>query len=483
MTEHVRTTYRRHRWETWVLATILVLTMAAIAIPIASGTEGKTYELTVAPAATCASPATARVTVKNTASPQALGSIEIYFPPNTVASAQPGSVRTNQTSSAQPLRRDIVALDNFNVAAGASKSVTVTFNAGVTFNTAITAVAKQSNRFNDSSGSANTFSISGGFPTLKIVTCVTVSGRVYQDRNLDNVYTTGAGAFLNADVPKAWTVKLYAKNVGASSYVVVQTKTSDGIPPNPSDPLDPGRFWFTQVPTQSDYKICVTATTPPDSNSMWSIQPPPASLGNIECGPITTTTPGGPNTSANQLPDLRANALTQDFLVVPVVGPVGRSTPSTTVGGYTVDPSSNSTKANDFYVQDTWVDSQGRTNFRFSPITACPPSCPAGDIYLLETLESDVTLASLGGKQVQLRYDDAPPFLDVDLKPMPYCLKDPRTGQPTGSLATSGVLGTNVDSTPATSCIVEASQLVVAGAKVETVYTVYTSYDGGRQIG
>ena len=70
--------------------------------------------------------------------------------------------------------------------------------------------------------------LQGSFPTLKIVTCVTVSGRVYQDRNLDNVYTTGTGAFLNSDVPKAWTVKLYAKDVGAptSSYALLKTTTS-----------------------------------------------------------------------------------------------------------------------------------------------------------------------------------------------------------------------------------------------------------------
>jgi len=65
---------------------------------------------------------------------------------------------------------------------------------------------------------------------------------------------------------------------------------------------------------------------------------------------------------------------------------------------------------------------------------------------------------------------------------MPYCLIDPRESG--GALATNGVLGTNFDGTPATSCIVEASQSVVAGdGDVHAVYLVYTAYDGGRQVG
>ena len=74
----------------------------------------------------------------------------------------------------------------------------------MTFSTTITAVVKQSNKFNDSSGGANLFSIEGAFPTLKHRAPASPSpGRVYQDRNLDNVYTTGTGAFDDSDLPKA----------------------------------------------------------------------------------------------------------------------------------------------------------------------------------------------------------------------------------------------------------------------------------------
>lgn len=469
MTQHVRTSYRNHRKTTWALAFALIALIAAVVIPIASGGGGKTYTLTATPSATCASPASTVVTIKNTGSPQSLGSAEIYFPPNTVASTTLGILRSNTTSSAQSQNKDIVAIDGLNLAPGVSRQITVTFKAGVTFNTTITAAAKQANRFNDSSGTANLFDIQGSFPTLKIVTCVTVSGRVFQDRNLDNTYTTGQGAFLNSDVPKAWNVNLYGKDVGtpATSYTLVRTTISSSAD---------GAYTLSQVPTATDYKVCVTARGT-DASSKWALQLP---TGNTDCAPIST---GGPTTAANPLPNLSADAPNQDFQVVPVVGPFGGDTDSSTAGGYTVDASSNSDKADAFYVQDTWTDSLGRTNFRFSPITACtPPNCPSGKIYLLETLTADVPISGLGGKQVAIRYDDAPPFLDADLKPMPYCLIDPRHAD--GTLTTSGVLGTNSDGSPATSCIVTGSQTVdVSTGKVHTVYTVYTSYDGGRQVG
>lgn len=461
MTQHVRTGYRRHRRATWALVLGLAAVVAAVVIPLAQAAD-KTYTLTATPSATCASPASTVVTIKNTGSPQSLGSAEIYFPPNTVATVSSGVLKANTTSSAQSQNKDILALDNLNLAPNASRAVTVTFKPGVTFTATITAVAKQANQFNDSSGGANVFTLQGSFPTLKIVTCVTVSGRVYQDRNLDNTYTTGSGAFLNSDLPKAWTVKLFAKDVGAVSY--------PGSPTNPvkttTSSASDGAYTFTQVPTGSDYKICVTAKNG-DASSKWALQSP---TGNTECLPIST---GGPTTAANRLPNLIANATNQDFLVVPVVGPFGAGDTST-VGGYEVVAASNSSKADQFYVQDVWVDTQGGTNFRFSPIL--PGSSGSGKIFLLERLTAEIALSALGGDQVELRYDDVAPFLDSELKPMPYCNKDPRSGT---ALAETGVLpGTD------TSCIVTGEQSVqVAGGKVTTEFLVYTSYDGGRRIG
>ena len=475
MTQEVRQSYRNHRKATWGVALALVALIAAVVIPLASGASDKTYTLSFLPSTVCSSAtdggASTVLTLKNTAKSASLGSAEVYFPPNTVYSVtSPASKRLNTTSTTSGGTKDIIAFSNLNLSTGSSVQVTVTFKANALFSAPVTAVVKQSNQFNDTQGGANLFDLDpaqGSFPTLRVVNCVTVSGRVYQDRNLDNVYTTGSGAFLNSDVPKAWTVSLYGKDVGApaSSYALVKSTTSGG----PSSP-DPGKYTLTQVPTGSDYKICVTAAGA-DASSKWALQSP---TGNSDCVAIST---GGPASSAaNRLPNLSADATNQDFQVVPVVGPFGANTSPSTVGGYTVDASSNSTKADAFYVQDTWVDSQGRTNFRFSPINACAPSCPPGKIYLLETLTADIALSSLSGQQASLRYDDAPPFLDGDLHLMPYCNIDPR--QSGGNLAMSGVLP-GIE----TSCIVTGTQSVVAGGNVHAVYQVYTAYDGGRQIG
>jgi hypothetical protein len=130
-----------------------------------------------------------------------------------------------------------------------------------------------------------------------------------------------------------------------------------------------------------------------------------------------------------------------------------------------------------------WIDSLGRTNYRFSPILPCgtPGGAPASEcskkIYLLETLTADIALNKLAGQQASLRYDDVAPFTDSGLHPMPYCTIDPRPQSGT-VLAMSGVLpGSD------TSCIVEAEQNTsVAGGTVHVVYLVYTAYDGGRQV-
>jgi hypothetical protein len=472
MTEHVRTSYRSHRKATWAVVLGLVVVVAAVVIPLATAAD-KTYTMSVNPTSMCA-PATdgeasTVVTLKNTGSPQTAGSAEVYFPAGSVHGVDlPWQVRTG-TSPSSGGTKDIVYLDNMNMAPNQTKTITVRFKKTANFSTSIIAVLKQANRFNDSGGGANLFTVTGGYPTLRVVQCVTVAGRVYHDRNLDTTYTTGTGAFLNSDVPKEWTVKLFGKDVGApeSSYALVTQTTSGG----PSS-QDPGKYTFTQVPGLRDYKICVLAAGA-DTSSMWATQVP---TGNTECAAIST---GGPLSAANRLPNLSQNQLTQDFQVVPVVGPFGQGD-SSTVGAYEVIAGTNSgQKPDDFYVQDTWVDQNGATNFRFSPIGGtCTQNC-SQKIYLLERLTADIELSKLSGQQATLRYDDMAPFLDSQLKLMPYCNIDPRSSPtPPFTLATTGVLpGTD------TSCIVTGQQTVVAGSKVTAVYQVYTAYDGGRQIG
>jgi hypothetical protein len=354
------------------------------------------------------------------------------------------------------------------MAPGQERTVTVTFKSSANFSTAVTAVLKQANNFNDSGGGANLFTVQGGFPTLRVVQCVTVSGRVFQDRNLDFGYVTGDGVFDNHDLPKEdWTVQLFTKAVGATSYT---------SPPRTATTGDEGVYEFTGVATLADYKICVVASDD-DDDSKWGLQSP---SGNAECGKISTVN-NAPATSAGKLlPNLAgpASSVATDFQVVPVVGPFGQSD-SETVGGYTVTAASNpGQKPAQFYVQDTWVDDEGGTVYRFSPILPCTQNC-SQSIYLLEELTADLDLDDLAGQQAELRYDDDPPFLNEDLDPMPYCLIDPTAGQPAGGLAEAGVLPG-----AATSCIVSGTQTVTAATgNVHVVYQVYTSYDGGRRIG
>ncbi len=475
MTQRLRNSHRNHRKATWGLAAALIVAITAVVIPIASGAGEKYYTLSVSPSSVCSSPtnggASTVLALKNTSTPQSFGSAEVYFPPNTVFQVtSPATLRSNTTSPSSGGTKDIIAFGGLNVRPGSSVQVTVKFKANAQFSAQVNAVVKQSNQFNDNTGDANLFALDpaqGTFPTMRVVLpCVTVAGRVYHDRNVDFAYTTGTGAFDDSDVPKAWTVKLFAKDVGAASYPSTAFKT---LTSSSSD----GTYTFTDVPTGNDYKVCVAAAGP-DSAGLWGLQSP---TGNAQCGALSTASGAPPTSSGNLLPNLSAAASGQDFQAVPITGLFGAGDTSTK-GGYTVVAGANpGSKPDQSYVHDTWVDSDGRTNFRFSPITACgPPQDCSKKIYLLETLTSDITLEKLAGRQASVLYDDVAPFLDSELEPMPYCNVDPR--QPGGVLAETGVLpGTD------TSCIVSGNQTVVTGGNVHVQYLVYTAFDGGRQVG
>ena len=97
MTQHVRTSYRRHRRAARGLAIALAIAVAAVVIPIASGAADKTYTLSVSPSAVCSSAnegeASALVTIVNTAKSASLGSAEIYFPAGSVSDGSGASSR------------------------------------------------------------------------------------------------------------------------------------------------------------------------------------------------------------------------------------------------------------------------------------------------------------------------------------------------------------------------------------------------------
>lgn len=470
MTGHMQRTYRSHRRKAWTLALAVALLVAVAVIPLATGqsASGKYYRLTLTPSSVCDS-TTLRLT--NTASSQSLGSADIYFPPNTVkAVTSPATLQKNKSTNTSGGSKDIVSLRNLSLSPGSFREVAVSFNA-VSFTAEVRAVVKQANNFSDAGGSANLFAVDpaqGTFPTLTVGACIEISGRVYHDRNADNAYTTGEGAFLNSDIAKAWTVNLYAKDVGGGSYpsTPLQTKTSS------SD----GTYAFN-VPSGRDYKVCVVAKNG-DAAKAWGLQSP---TGNTQCASVFS---GGDSSAGHLLGNLTSDATGKDFVAVPATPLLGPGDTSP-IPGYEVVVASNSTKDTQRYTHETWVDSSGRTNFRFALIVPAPCSAspPPPNLFLLETLTTDLDVATFQTtppRQAVLRYDDCPPFDDNELQPMPYCSKDPRGASWASNqeLETAGVLpGAH------TSCIVEASQTVITGGKLRIGYVVYSAFDGGRQIG
>ncbi len=243
MTHHVRDSYRQHRKATLGAGDGLWLSRRGHRHPARERGTGQDLHVSrrpstqrrvrrVTPTAQnlCGREHTS-VTLRTRIAADTLGSAEVYFPAGwrSLGRVVRWALRASSTSPHLDGTKDIVArFDNLNMAPRRTRTVTVTFKTTANFSTSGHRGVKQSNNFNDSGGGANLFTVQGGFPTLRVVQCVTVSGRVYQDRNLDNTYTTGTGAFLNSDVPKAWTVKLFGKDAGApaSSYALVAQTTS-----------------------------------------------------------------------------------------------------------------------------------------------------------------------------------------------------------------------------------------------------------------
>ena len=268
-------------------------------------------------------------------------------------------------------------------------------------------------------------------------------------------------------------MNIFSKLPSESTYTLVTP-----APPITQDSLN-GTYSAT-VSTGRDYKVCVVAK-PPDSDYdvAWGLQAP---SGNTVCAglsPTSGTTSAGYLVPASALP-----ASSKDFIAVPATPLFGPGS-SNTVLGYEVVAGSNGTKDPTRYTQEVWK-SGTNVNFRFAPITACPATADCSKIHLIETLTTNIALSDLSGSQVTLKYDDTPPFEDggaTGLNEMPYCNKDPRpTGWPTPPNTALDLSGGVLPGT-ATSCIVHGNQTVIAGGLLHVVYVVYTSYDGGRQIG
>ena len=484
MTEHVRRNYRKHRRATWGFAIALMVAIAAVVIPVASGASDKTYTM-LFPSAGAVTPTppvsgnttsqtlcssstyTVKVAITNTAKSVQLGSADVTFPANVTLSSAAlpaGSPAAWQISSSG----NVVSLRQLSL----PKNGVVTFTAALgtggaaTTAQAITARVKQSNDFSDSGSNpnANAFENPTLLTTIRLQACTaTITGRVYHDRDQSGAFAVNPSSPTSDIAKQGWTVTLQRKT--GATYTNVDSDSSDA-----------NGMYSVDGPIGSDFRLCTTAPNPPDSSSRWGIRAVPGVTLAAGCVPITPTSGTSQGLS---MPNLSAAGATgQDFAVVPITTPdFGANSPPATTGGgsYVVTAAGNTTKPPQHYVQEAWTDSSGHPYFVFAPINAC--SGCSGKIYLLEQMSGSIKQSDLGPThQVVLVYDDIEPF--QTFTPMPYCLQDPRGA---GNI----LLETGVLPAGATSCIVDGHQTVVgdgtvANASVDFTFIVYTSYDGSR---
>ena len=496
MTKHVRSSYRRHRRATWGLATALVLALAAVAIPIASGAPDKTYTLQF-PATGAVTPAliatgnsttlqqlctdttytSVKLTISNTAPNAQLGSADVTFPVS-IGTLSGTPTFTPAPNGAATISRapapngNVVRLRNLSLpkrTGTATFSVTLNTGSSAVTATDITARVKQSNDFSDAGTNpdANAFD-NPSFPRLTLQTCnAKISGLVYHDRDQSGGFAINANSPTSDVIKPDWTVTLFRQTGATYTNVDSAISAADGT-------------YEVEGPAGSNYRVCVRAVTPPassaDSASAWAVRSTPGVTLTTGCTDITASSPDSRGLSVLNLPT--AGVINQNFAVVPVtVFNFGAGSPPAGSGNYVVTAGGDTTKVAQHYVQETWI-SNDRPFFVFAPINACT-GC--GDIYLLEHLQGTIAQSALGPtKQVSLVYDDTEPF--TVFLPMPYCLQDPR-GTSSTDLLTDDVLPDG-----ATSCIVEGHQTVdgdgtPGNAFVDFEFFVYSSYDGGRGAG
>jgi hypothetical protein len=448
----------------------MAVVLGAVAIPLASGAADKTFTLSISP--TCIGASTT-VTLKNTAQSQTLGSIQIYFPAGSLGTPPPsGWTRTpNATSSYFTGTRDILARDNLNLAKGATTTVVVPLTANAPSGE-VSAVGKQANKFNDSSGTANLFErnpAQTAWPRLD--SCATISGRVFNDRNGNGTFEANGTP---GDTGLAWDVFLY-KN-GGSGYVLDR--------PDPAPISADGNYQFTGVPTQKDYRLCVRAKGATDTAKAWALVTPTA--------PPTCSTkisdPSDPSPAAIDLPGLAGSVVNRDFAVVQVTAPIPCGGESE-VTDYTVQlgnaagaPTSTANcdkPSAGRYVQDSFTNA-GIHYFLFAPA----PGAAHNEVLLVEQLTSTFDDMSKLQSTV-LKYDDQAPYFD-NLQEMPGCKVDPRTDSTTDDPL---LLKSNLDKSTilpgtATSCLIvyEVAVGPAAGTFTRTDYA-FTAVDGGRGMG
>ena len=427
MTKHVRRNYRNHRKATWGFAIALMVAIAVVVIPIASGASDKTYTMlfpstgavtptppvsgsTTSQTLCSSSTYTVKVAITNTAKSSQLGSADVTFPANvTLSSALVAGSGANLEDRQRRLtsaalaseerrghdyrrprhRRRRNALRRRSSLASSNRTTSAT-------------PARTRTRTGSKTRRSRRFSFRPA-PRPSPAACTTTATRAARSRSTPRRR-------------RATSQSRGGRSHCSARRVRPLTPTS-----TPSSSAADGTY-SVEGPIGSDYRLCVTAPNPPDSSSSWGIRAVTGVTLVAGCvPPITPTSGTSDGLSVLNLP--AAGATGQDFAVVPITTPDFGADDTSTAGSYVVTAAGNTTKPPQHYVQETWTDSGGHPYFMFAPINAC--SGCAGKIYLLEQMSGSMKQSDLGPThQVVLVYDDTEPF--QTFMPMPYCLQDPR---------------------------------------------------------
>lgn len=483
MTQQVRTSYRRHRKATWIVAIALVALAAAILIPIASGAADKTYTLSAIPAttsnptATPIDPAalctgdggTVTLYLTNTAKSASLGSTLVSIP--TYVTAVTASVSTtgkaadekstaftDQSGSAW-VSGDPVLVQNMSLPKwGYLKLVLTVPKTAVTAQ--VGAVVKQSNNFNDTSGTANLFS-DPPFPTITVSSCtVTISGTLYFDTNGDGSVT--------GDSPIT------------TKHIVTLTGDASGtIDTSTSNPV--GSYTFT-VPKNGSYKVCVTSSPTGEVQTMPTESDPSKNV-------CTSTVDGYAYSgiTVNQTANFAfAGGLTASCGSTLSSSVVSQDTSATVKAKITTYDSSCKAD-NQQYVFTTYSDTTSRTA-KLAPVVSASSGCKdnlstgKGCEIVAEVITWSLTGAAPDTKT--LSYDDT--AQGGYSGPMQFCQKDPfnRTAAD-GVTLYSGTGYMPADILPAnqSTCLARTTQGKFYDSSTKTWVTqrideVYSAFDG-----
>jgi len=488
MTEHVRTSYRKHPRAAWMLVSGILL-LAALALAIVIPAFGAPTADTLIPPA--AKPSTVVPILTNIGGSNfscttnvdgmtGLTAFQVSNPPQSQTSVEYNAANTASTSTPLPAGvkftlSGINGPDKGKVFAFKAEGGVTVFYVGVKGGTdtarykyAPSGVSADgadpatnvfpTGKLSDSTSTGlHSTKSSNGFNVASIATfcyarTTTISGRVYLDNDGDAIFDS------SGDVPDTgrggWTLTLY----DTSSSTQLGTKTSSSN----------GTYQFDGVPIGSTYKVCAT----PPSGAWFQTVP----TGNTACS--SPALPAGQQITT----PLQGPATGKDFGVEPTVTPScdvpfgeGNVFGSGVEYSAQLSPNGTACKTGDVVMYTYNLDGT-----RFATLH---PASGSGTFKVVE----HIRWRGFGEAQnpVTLWYDDDPPYDGANKKTMLLCKSDPRT-DPTGDpfVLPSTVSDTDVLPTNETSCMLRSTDSAPASTDSDTSRAydawIYSNVDGTR---